>query len=490
VLIKYGGDMNQSEKIRSLTNYHPTYNIILTGIAILTVVLSLFLSPKILVSAQTNLDGTQNLTNHSFLPIMQQGVIYYYVSLQGNDSNPGTFYLPWRTIGKAAHMVEPGDSIYIRGGVYQEAVEFSSSGTASAPIKILAYPGETPVLDGNNYTLPKDFGGSLLEISGNYISVTGIEVRYSSYLGVLLAGVHDTVTGINSHHNLHSGMRIEGDFSIIENSLIWSNDMQNYNGEHPEKDSTAITASRRPNYATIRHNKVFSNWGIGLSTYEANGTIIEDNIVYDNYGPNIYISDATNILFQRNFVYATGSMLGGPQIGIQMGDETNNPPSSDITIINNIVYGTNRNLACWEGSSHQMTNVLIANNTFVNSKAESGIVFKEGLSFQNVRFMNNLTQQTDQLPIILVRASHLGLTFSNNLWSKTPTNAASSPNDIVGDPLFAQTGDPHTPEWFMLTGVSPAINKALALSAVNVDYFGIPRLPLPDVGANEFFPNP
>jgi hypothetical protein len=429
-----------------------------------------------------------NKSYQSYLPVINNflGAVYY-VSPNGSDSNPGTIYLPWRSIGKAAGMVEPGDIVYIRGGVYHEVVDFSSSGTSKTTINIFAYPGETPIIDGINYALPQGYGAALLKISGNYVYVSGLEVRYSSYLGVLVEGEHSVANRINSHHNLHSGMRISGNYSIIENSQVWSNDMQNYNGQYPAGDSAALTASRQPNYAIIRHNVVYMNWGIGLSSYEANGTIIEGNVVYDNYSTNTYISDTTNALFQRNFIYATGNMNGGTQIGIQVNDEISDPPSANIAIINNIIHGANRNLACYKGSTREMTNVLIANNTFVNSTGESNVIISDGLTFNNVFFMNNIIQQDGELPIILVPENHPGLTFSNNLWSKTPPFGASGDGDIINDPVFAETGNPYTPEWFKLTALSPAIDVALFLSEVKFDYFGNIRAPLPDIGANEFF---
>ena len=438
--------------------------------------------PIQLEATESNINGYISV----FLPMVSKLFGHtYYVSPNGNDNNPGTLNHPWKTLNKAAGMVEPGDIVYVRGGVYQEVVEFSSSGTSEDSIQILAYPGETPIIDGNNFTLPTKYGRALLEISGNYYYVSGFEVRYSSYLGVLVEGAHSVANSINSHHNLHSGMRIEGDFSVIEYSDIWSNDMQNYNGQYPQGDSAAITASRHPNYAIIRHNVVYENWGIGLSTYEANGTIIEDNIVFDNYSTNVYLSDTTNVTFQRNFIYVTGNMTGGTQIGIQMADEKSDPPSANITIINNIVFGATRNLACFQGSTSKMTNVLIAHNTFVNATGEANIRISNDLVFENVSFMNNIIRQDGEVPIITLPTTHPGLSFSNNLWSKAPNASASGTGDIIGNPLFEQTGDPYSPKWFKVSVVSPAIDKALSLPNITHDFFGNPRGATPDMGAHE-----
>src|SRR5512143_3053976 len=67
-------------------------------------------------------------TYYSYLPIISKNFgPTYYVAVNGNDNNPGTFTSPWRTLGKASDMLGPGSTLYIRGGVYQEAVEFSRS---------------------------------------------------------------------------------------------------------------------------------------------------------------------------------------------------------------------------------------------------------------------------------------------------------------------------------------------------------------------------
>jgi hypothetical protein len=100
----------------------------------------------------------------------------YYVSTSGSDSNPGTEAQPWRTIGKAGNSVAAGDTVYIRGGSYKEVVSLSRSGTASLPIKFLAYPGETPIVDGDNYRLPTSSWGTILTISGSYVQISGLEV--------------------------------------------------------------------------------------------------------------------------------------------------------------------------------------------------------------------------------------------------------------------------------------------------------------------------
>jgi hypothetical protein len=175
-----------------------------------------------------------------------------------------------------------------------------------------------------------------------------------------------------------------------------------------------------------------------------------------------------------------------------LGDETYDPPSANITIINNISSNNHGNFWWWQGvQGGGMNNVLIANNTFINgigdsNHGEGGVIISAG-AHQNVRFENNIVQQDGDLPVIAT-LDQPGVTYSNNFWSKTPYPEASGPGDIIGDPLFAHTGeDPYQPEWYKITGVSPAINGALSLSEVIVDFFDMNRVTTPDIGANEFF---
>lgn len=73
----------------------------------------------------------------------------YYVSATGNDSNPGTEAQPWRTIQHACDTMAAGDSVFIRGGLYNESVQTMNSGNAeNGHILFSAYSGEKPIIEG------------------------------------------------------------------------------------------------------------------------------------------------------------------------------------------------------------------------------------------------------------------------------------------------------------------------------------------------------
>ncbi|NNF58144.1 MAG: hypothetical protein HKN04_07865, partial [Rhodothermaceae bacterium] len=70
---------------------------------------------------------------------------------QADDANPGTQALPWRTISRATTVLQPGDAVLVRAGVYRETVTPRIGGTGPEQrITYAAYPGDTVIVTGAN----------------------------------------------------------------------------------------------------------------------------------------------------------------------------------------------------------------------------------------------------------------------------------------------------------------------------------------------------
>jgi len=278
---------------------------------------------------------------------------------------------------------------------------------------------------------------------------------------------------------------VSGDYGLVEGCRVYNNVRSNVNCSRTRGDwSSGLSAARAPTGVIMRRNTAWNNWGEGISAYEAYSTTIEDNVSYDNYSVNLYISDAVGTLAQRNLVYSTGAITcGGAQLGIAISSEEQSPSNSDTTLINNLVANAKINFYFYSADSDGMTNTLIANNTFVNSRSGTNFQIGDNKAHVNTAIRNNLVLQEGSLPIASVNGS--GLTFSNNLWSKTPTSSAASSTDVVADPQLARTSSPTQPDYFKLLSTSPAIGKAVALPQVVVDFFGDQRNVSPDIGADE-----
>ena len=80
----------------------------------------------------------------------------YYVSPEGDDSWSGQLAKPddggkdgpFRTLSRASRACGPGDTCYIRDGVYNETLRPARSGKPGQPIVFTAYGGEAPVISG------------------------------------------------------------------------------------------------------------------------------------------------------------------------------------------------------------------------------------------------------------------------------------------------------------------------------------------------------
>jgi hypothetical protein len=72
----------------------------------------------------------------------------WYVSTGGDNDNPGTLEEPFKTIQQAATVAEPGDTVFVREGVYRETITPASSGEAGSPITFQPYNDEEVVVSG------------------------------------------------------------------------------------------------------------------------------------------------------------------------------------------------------------------------------------------------------------------------------------------------------------------------------------------------------
>ena len=160
----------------------------------------------------------------------------YYVATDGNDGNAGSKDKPFATLNKANAVVAAGDTVWIRGGVYDlhdtvfyarykmtAGILLTASGESDDNrIHYLAYPGERPIFDAAN--LPVAIGTdhsdgtpegamytSPIVISAKFLHLKGIEVRntpmvHNSNSGVFLyASKHIFLEQMESHHNAGPG---------------------------------------------------------------------------------------------------------------------------------------------------------------------------------------------------------------------------------------------------------------------------------------------
>jgi len=67
---------------------------------------------------------------------------------RASDDNAGTAAMPWKTISRAAEVLQPGDTVTVHEGVYREYVQPKRSGKEGAPIAYRAADGERVIITG------------------------------------------------------------------------------------------------------------------------------------------------------------------------------------------------------------------------------------------------------------------------------------------------------------------------------------------------------
>ncbi|MCZ2113885.1 MAG: DUF1565 domain-containing protein, partial [Anaerolineae bacterium] len=129
---------------------------------------------------------------------------YYVDGKSGNDSANGSSGAPWKTLGKAAKGVKPGDEVRIRTATYYEELTIGTANTSWR-----ADTGHTPVLDGrwheglmSNGKMPAPgpnhlpIGGqysSMIQIKGNGVLIDGLTIQNSAAGGIGMGSVNDVV---------------------------------------------------------------------------------------------------------------------------------------------------------------------------------------------------------------------------------------------------------------------------------------------------------
>jgi hypothetical protein len=131
----------------------------------------------------------------------------YYVATNGSDSNFGTnIAAPFATLGKAAGLATNGTLVYVRGGRYAVAskISFSKNGSATKLIRIRAYPGESPVLDGSS------FADDVISISGSCYQFYGLIITNAGHNSIRVSGNSNTIERCVSLGARNTGFHVSG----------------------------------------------------------------------------------------------------------------------------------------------------------------------------------------------------------------------------------------------------------------------------------------
>lgn len=286
----------------------------------------------------------------------------YYVATTGSNSNDGlTTETPKLTIAHTVGLMVAGDTTYVRGGTYNESeIRFDTPGTETLPIKLLNYPGETPIINFTGQTatyriLIQNASGSAQAMG--WITIEGFQIR-NGYDGIKWYNLHDSTIKRNWIHgnrnqgilgnggtrvtiiqnivslngplsgstsNLEHGIYAHGSAYVITRNVIYGNQAYGIQQNGSSTSTYSPTTHPSPEFATA------ANWIISDNTFAyeysrsgivvwggaCDNTRIENNIFYENNVGNLgstgngiqftSASGSTGVLVRNNHFYASGS---------------------------------------------------------------------------------------------------------------------------------------------------------------------------------------
>jgi hypothetical protein len=154
-----------------------------------------------------------------------------YVSTTGNDANPGSEVLPYRTPQRAFDMAQPGDTVLIKAGIYYPyqwggtknwggaiglsgGIIMNRGGTAANPIYIEPYQNDLVIFDGQKQAY-----------SGFQVRQDGLNGRSTSEVGHIIIGNAQRKVGFVLRNFTRAAINLmgiypEGGFSNVHNIEI------------------------------------------------------------------------------------------------------------------------------------------------------------------------------------------------------------------------------------------------------------------------------
>ena len=378
------------------------------------------------------------------LPIIVSATNYYVdknsIGGQCNDNeNPGTITNPWCTINKANTMLQAGDTVYIRQGIYSDndgnaIINPDNSGSAGNPITYTNYQDEEVIL--RSITDSNLNRGAL--INKNYIMIDGLKFdnidQSQSQMDYFI------YIPSNKHHNIIKNcvMKYLSDNWASYSDGIIMQEGANYNQildnviEYVGKDSdnsqcNGIRMQDGAKGSGCHHNLIQGNTVryAGHAGIQARGyrNIIKDNIVYnpwnkclentcdtgdtsnqynvwDNnvgYGTttgsgwrqDLFQNMGTGIIIRYNRIYT------GEGEGFRLYGKTDKP-SKRVKIYNNVAYdcgndeqaGTDTGITFNERDADTMDSIDVRNNIFYNNHRD-GIRWLENAQSSEHTVTNN-----------------------------------------------------------------------------------------------------
>ena len=424
------------------------------------------------------------------------GATDWYVSPDGSDSNDGkSISSPFRTIQKAADIVNPGDRVLLCSGEFtmegrkddKALVLIRRSGEKDAWITWTAAPGQHPVI--------RPSGWSAFEVRGSYHIFDGL-----------------TITGMNDALTLKH--------AIEDASKPSASGLYNTNGITIEGRQNAPDS--KPHHITVRNCVISKCAGGGIAGLETDYLTVEDCVVFDNCWYMKYAGSGIttlnnwqfddepgyHIIIRRNLVWnnrtlvpwvKTGKLSDGNGILLDVTNKKGpvlNNPDGDATVTTAAVQNLSPEKKREMERPEWTARALIENNVSAYNGGSGIHVFRTCHVdiINNTTYWNGSSVDYEELfpnasfdiviknNVIIPRPGGRVTSNHNNhdiVWDyniyPVDQNVFKGEHDIVADPMVLEPGIDLSRADFRLDRKSPALNSGDGSCAPETDIYGKKR---------------
>jgi hypothetical protein len=394
----------------------------------------------------------------------------YWTAPDGDDTHPGTEELPWRTVQKAAQMLQPGDTVMVRDGVYEERVITGGGGTESAPVAFVAdgvveiqgFRIQHPHVVVRGFEIRGWSAATSLSAhvevvsSGSFFEMTGCTMRdgiqiVRNDMVFSSAGIISSVTGgflaagFAPGQSVYIGRGDAGPLLANRGSRLVTAVTDNaltVEGEVADEGPVAAYLSgalvyglvlRPGSEGCVIRGNTFRNLAFDTWFIMGSGHLLEDNLIERVNGWDAMHFGGTDHVFHRNII------RDSPQLVIQASPdalENYTPvPYARVVFTNNVIEGFDGVLAAQKGGG-QSTDLLLTRNVFIDVgrlNLTHPYTTIEQNTFLRVARTNHPVVSVASHPIRLnTTAGATNCVIRNNIFVDCGQPTPSTPYDRVG----------------------------------------------------------
>ncbi|MCW3790305.1 DUF1565 domain-containing protein [Paenibacillus sp. LS1] len=208
----------------------------------------------------------------------------YYVASTGSDTNAGTKNAPFKSITRAQSAASSGDTVYIRGGVYDDFEIARIDNTynyvhdiTKSGITYEAYPGERPVFDFKN--VPTNLrvaaffvGDKVTDITFKGFDVIGIKVGDQAQSEAFRIRGQADFVHMAAHDNEAIGFYYTGNGT----GTVLNSDAYNNIGPTPLSAGNIDGFGAHGGDVSFINSRAWNNSDDGFDSISSKGTVIYD----------------------------------------------------------------------------------------------------------------------------------------------------------------------------------------------------------------------